>query len=331
VADKVLYFPHIRVPDSAWFTRALLYWDEVGTIVPGGPPDEVRAIMGEHTCSLMDAGLVAPVKAGTAIHVPHFDQAFIEMVEADPQIPGSGSSAPRKTFPLHMTKPGYEITHYLEQRGLLTAHPGSQWLDVEERTADLLMTYLACTIGATQALEMTPITDRAESLAVLTGRQAASSEVTRLEMTVLEGLLPAPAEGVAPEELAAFKQSHGDLLSSFRRELENFAIDATMLAPELRDRKAALFADELQDQLAEISGRMRRRWPRIVFGTLCGVLAAAVPLASAAVGGAALAAAGAAPGLASAVYAAFGDTKDDWRGNSVAYAALARERFGDGG
>jgi hypothetical protein len=30
VFDKVLYFPHIRVPDNEWFTPALLYWDEVG-------------------------------------------------------------------------------------------------------------------------------------------------------------------------------------------------------------------------------------------------------------------------------------------------------------
>jgi hypothetical protein len=34
MADKVLYFPYIRVPDSEWFTQVLLYWDEVGSIVP---------------------------------------------------------------------------------------------------------------------------------------------------------------------------------------------------------------------------------------------------------------------------------------------------------
>lgn len=34
MARKVLYFPYISVPESAWFTRVLLYWDEVGSIVP---------------------------------------------------------------------------------------------------------------------------------------------------------------------------------------------------------------------------------------------------------------------------------------------------------
>jgi hypothetical protein len=333
LADRVLYFPHIRVPDNDWFTRALLYWDEVGTIVPHAPPDEVRDILGERTWALIEAGLVVPVRAGEAIHVPHFDQAFIKLIEADPQIPRSKTSdIPRKTFQLHMTKPGGEITAYLQDRGLLERRADSSWLDVEERTADLLMTYLACTIGASDFMQMTPITDRAESLAVLSGDAQAlggsAVAVSSLEMTVLEGLLPAPAGGVSAAELAQFKEEHGDLLRGFRREIESFATDATILAPDLRQRRAELFRDGLQEHVLEIGGRMKRRWPRIIFGTLCGVLAAATPVAGAVAGGATLAAATGVPGLASAIYAAFGGTKDDWRGNSVAYAALAQERFG---
>ena len=332
LADKVLYFPHIRVPNNDWFTRALLYWDAVGTIVPHAPPDEVRQILGEHTCGLIDAGLVEPIRARDAIAVPRFDEAFIEMMEADPQVPRSGqSAAPRKTFQLHMTKPGGELTEYLRRRGLLERRPGSAWLDVEEHTADMLMAYLACTIGATHLVQMTPITDRAESLAVLTGESAASNPpgvaVSTVEMTVLEGLLPAPAGGASPTELARFKEEHGDMLRRFRREIESFAIDATALAPDLRQRRAELFRDELQEQVSEIGGRMKRRWPRIIFGTLCGVLAAATPVAGAVAGGATVAAASGVPGLASAIYAAFGGEKKDWHGNSVAYAALAQEQF----
>ena len=34
VSEKVIYFPRISPPDNEWFTRVLLFWDEVGTIVP---------------------------------------------------------------------------------------------------------------------------------------------------------------------------------------------------------------------------------------------------------------------------------------------------------
>jgi hypothetical protein len=331
VFDKVLYFPHIRVPDNEWFTRALLYWDEVGTIVPPGPPHEVREILGEHTIALMNAGLVSEVKASSALMVPRFDEAFIELVETDPAIPRSSvTEAPWKPFQVYATKPGNQIAHYLESRGLLR-RTGTSWLEVEERTADLLMTYLACTLAASQPVLMTPVTDRAESLAVLASDPAAphapATSVSQLEMTVLEGLLPAPAGGVSPKELAAFKDKHGELLRGFRREIETFALESTKLDPALRQRRAELFRDELADQLDEIRGRMKPQWPRIVFGTLCGVVAAAVPFATAVAGGAAVAAAGATPGLASAVYAAFGGDKADWQGSPVAYAALAQSRF----
>jgi hypothetical protein len=168
----------------------------------------------------MDAGLVSSVRPGEAQQVPRFDEAFIEMIEADPQIPRSSlPGAPRKTFQLHMTKPGGQIYAYLRDRGLLERRPGSDWLDVEERTADLLMTYLACTIGAADFVQMTPITDRAESLAVLTGDSTASGasaiDVSRLEMTVLEALLPAPAGGVSPKSSRRSRRSTANCFVCF--------------------------------------------------------------------------------------------------------------------
>ncbi len=40
---RALYFP--RVPEDEWFTRALLYWDTVGTInCPAGLEDDPRYV-----------------------------------------------------------------------------------------------------------------------------------------------------------------------------------------------------------------------------------------------------------------------------------------------
>jgi hypothetical protein len=41
---SALYFPYVSTPDDAWFTRVLLCWDTVGTIVPGGLEDDPRFI-----------------------------------------------------------------------------------------------------------------------------------------------------------------------------------------------------------------------------------------------------------------------------------------------
>lgn len=34
MTTAALYYPYIKVPESDWFTRVLLYWDVVGAIVP---------------------------------------------------------------------------------------------------------------------------------------------------------------------------------------------------------------------------------------------------------------------------------------------------------
>jgi len=32
--ETALYFPYIRIPENAWFSQILLYWDRAATIVP---------------------------------------------------------------------------------------------------------------------------------------------------------------------------------------------------------------------------------------------------------------------------------------------------------
>ena len=96
-------------------------------------PTRFREILGDHTVKLMDAGLVSPVKAGEARDVPRFDEAFIELIEADPTIPtASARGTPRQSFQLHATKVGNELVKYLEARGLMEP-TGSSWFAVEEQ------------------------------------------------------------------------------------------------------------------------------------------------------------------------------------------------------
>jgi hypothetical protein len=58
MADAALYYPYIEVPDSPALTRVLLYWDELGSIIPHErSPMRLRA----RTRELVDTGLVRPV------------------------------------------------------------------------------------------------------------------------------------------------------------------------------------------------------------------------------------------------------------------------------
>lgn len=56
MADKVLYFPYIRVPGNEWFTRVLLYWDEIGSIVPSEYIYRTE-VLGNYMIELLQSGL----------------------------------------------------------------------------------------------------------------------------------------------------------------------------------------------------------------------------------------------------------------------------------
>src|SRR5690348_8532661 len=64
-----LYFPFIGVPETAWWTRTLLYWDDVATIVPDSflrMPD----LHDPYTLELIQADLLyqaSPHEAGESL------------------------------------------------------------------------------------------------------------------------------------------------------------------------------------------------------------------------------------------------------------------------
>ena len=60
MARKVLYLPYISVPESAWFTRVLLYWDEVGSIVPSAYEVDLSRLT-PYMQELVHAELVRPI------------------------------------------------------------------------------------------------------------------------------------------------------------------------------------------------------------------------------------------------------------------------------
>jgi hypothetical protein len=371
VADSVLYFPYIRVPEDHWFTRALLYWDQVGTIVPHEIYDKPD-MLGHYTAELIRAELVRAVfpDQHLGLHQLNFTEGFLQIIAQDPLVtrrqggrlveddvvsaplgtrePGVEASetaerslmgpAPLGTSFIHVAKFGWQLANALEDKGLARKLGGpeyAQWYLVEERTAALFMAYLAIVLGQLDDVKMIPISDQFESLSVFsaapTGFSAKAALADQLQMQVIEDILPAPSRAVTVAKLRQFKDDHSRLLSRLRTEIELFVLDAIAdTDAATRQRRLELFRRRLKDEIYEIRARMHeRRWPGIVFGTVCGVAAAAAPLATAATAGAAAPALISVPGLLNGVYAAFRDLKrdGDFRNSPVAYAALAQEHL----
>src|SRR5439155_7516934 len=74
-------FPYIRVPRSVWLTQVLLYWDQVGSIVPYeyiNKPEE----LGPYMQQLLMEELVVQIQPGAYLHsLPRFAAAFAEYLD----------------------------------------------------------------------------------------------------------------------------------------------------------------------------------------------------------------------------------------------------------
>lgn len=336
MTNKVLYFPYIRVPENPWFTRALLYWDEVGSIVPAEyiqAPEELGAYMQE----LVQAQLIKQVFPDRYVYdIPNFASAFLHLVDSNPAIQNAAHPLDQKlkTARIHIAKFGYELASELCRRHLAKQSQGS-WYDVEGRTANLFMAYLASVLGNHQDNEMTPISDRLESLSAFSLKQDMSpshpSLIDELRALLLEELFPAPSAQVPVSQLANFKDRNSALLSQLRRKVEASVLDISLIndAP-IRQQRLALLKDEFRQEVTELRSKMNElNWPRITFGSLCGIAAGAIPGIDAVLTADVTSALKAVPGLATAIYCAFSGSsrQKEILSSPLAYVALAQEKL----
>ena len=159
--DGVLYFPYMRVPADAWFTRVLLYWDRIAVIVPSAHVSD-KPMLGAYTQTLIARGLVAAVSP---------DKHYIfqgspmgscrcskRTVTPDPATAVCRRS-PATGAQIHVSKMGVDLFRELEDRHLARhdrGHAEPLWYAIEPQTARLFMAYLAVVLGQLEG--MSPIT-----------------------------------------------------------------------------------------------------------------------------------------------------------------------------
>lgn len=286
-----MYFPYIEVPSSAWFTRTLLYWDQVGTIVPESylyDPEPLTPYMRD----LVHAELVRQVPALEA-RGKWFKQSFTDYLD---QLGVVELARRREAFEwgelerIHSTKArglGVDLRH-LGSLGLTDRGKGGGFVLMERRTASEFMAALAvelCQPGQAFQRDVdgresrwVPTTDVPRAAEALVNGLSLGSPVapvhlrleghyrtesTRLEL--LERLLPVPTEPVEVDRLVQFKYLHGDLLSQLRRYMEREVDAAAGIGDAaMRQRHLDRIVDEMEDRVEQAERYIREGLQRRV-------------------------------------------------------------------
>lgn len=320
--NKVLYYPYINVPRSNWFTRILLYWDEVGAIVPYDFIEDPNRL-DKHMQSMVRAGLVTQVIPGEHLDkIPNYVGAFVRYLNSF----GKELDSRRKSFKrallkshntsrIHIEKMD-KIGNVLEYMGLAKTED-SYWYDVEIKTGREFMSYLAATLGNLEELNFIPITDKLKHLENFVTSSSpdleAEKKVAKLRLYVLEDLFPAPAHPLTASEIKDFKDEHGEKLIKFRNSVEQeITLIADINDPALQKRRLDLFKERTKNEIEEIKSHMvNKNFIQVVFSKFCTIVASLSPVL----------------GVAKAVKEAFITPNKLIENNQFLYAAYAQEKL----
>ena len=329
--SNLLYYPYINVPRTDWTLRTLLYYDNIGSIVPQEYFYEPERNYDEFMLEMVRSGLVTPINPIDILDNPwESTKPFIELIQDNRKklkkaqkrfIGGHRGNIHRDKFKspeakIHADKFDQEIFYQLEQIGLAEKSEGN-WYSVEQKTANNLMNFLATLISA--KTDRLPTTDYLKPYYY---RNSFKTEQRKRE-TILRSLIPFP-EDIDLARLLRFKEKHSDLLQAFRTRVELIALDPNVIegTPLFYQRMA-----ELSQRKDELTAKMNEsRFNSILFGTVCGFIGAYQGIANTSTTGAIL---GALPGFANAVYSALQieRAEDVFDQSGLKYLALADKRL----
>lgn len=271
---NILYYPEINIPRTEWAVRAFLYYDEVAAIVPykyNMEPDLYEPFMREAVVN----ELIIPIDPMMNLRYQEqvqkiFEQYVTSHMRSLEQRRGFFHRMKHlKAFKLHEGKFGHSLYHSLEELGL-AKYDKNGWYDVEPHTANDLMYYLASVLANTMDYRLS--TDRMSysfSIRYIHTPEYEIRHQNNRRNCILKELMPAP-KNYDLGRIKHFKETHRELLRTFRNHVEEIALDAT-ISPE--SELFSIKLDQLRQEKEEISARMSEsRLGDIIFGKICGVL-----------------------------------------------------------
>lgn len=296
---KALYYPRIEVPDEGWLKTAILYWDEVKTIVPASMPEPYS---GSTARELFDAGVLSPlhVHPGMACVERLAEKVFeyLGSTEADGVLIEGGlrqsdlihpEKLPelRELVRMHPEKLPYAIEERLERM----FHREGEWVRVDRPFAQFYMTLLATELSSSEGIALLtdlPASDRLAVNVRLDGKLGIPSlrfgdphwlryrrdwhHEQRAPGTLAPALLAdlalqriAVSPDTSVDSILRFREDHKGALGRFRSKLADLtkSIEGDLPLAALQQKVSDIYSNEVApaiDELKDSLSSSRIKW-----------------------------------------------------------------------
>ena len=276
VKNTILYYPTITIPTGPWLRQALLYWDELGSIVPRddlGKRDlipyspDLQWLENEHVFRPFSPELIG---RGRGTVVNDFKSELLDTVK---------SADFRKLLPpvrkrqfsarIHKDKVSHELYDLLKNRHLAKEKRDDPvWYYFEEPMALLYMAKMAKYLAAEDQQPTVVGTDLRQYEHLNFGTSVLRNGVASLTASFL-GVLPVPREDASLADILDFKRRHADELLNFREMLNEFETKISACRSEAEAKSVlADFSTKVQTSLATLHAALKGRRIPTVLGSM---------------------------------------------------------------
>lgn len=261
MAQTILYYPTINIQDSAWLRNAVLYWDEVSSIVPYEDyPNFSPEVLFLQRLGVYKA--VYPQNLFSSEFAEDFCNSIVKRIAAyeariiNNEVQNSRARvhknkifAPALHELIYYGKLPSQLLDFFENKRYIDDYNVDGWMEIDSKIAQIYMRTLAeytikCSANDT-VLGTDSVTHSREIYYNLSRRRAdLQTQCCKID---IENCLPQPSMDVSYEDILEFKSRRKDELNAFRskiRELETNIYNAD--SPELIRHYETQFIEEWQ-------------------------------------------------------------------------------------
>jgi hypothetical protein len=219
----VLYYPTINIPDKQWLRQAVMYYDNVASIVPESLWD-VFPISPELQL-LKSNGIFKEIRPFDLFlkneEFHEFEKNLKSIIESKEFQWVLKAESKLLDSRVHKDKVAISIFNYLQVKGLATEDPADHgWYRFERKTALIYMSVLAAQLAQIKDSTI-PSTDKKTYHDFLFAPKKQEMEF-RCSQIIFNNVLPVPHIDVPIEKIIRFKNNHIIELLNFRKAVEEF-------------------------------------------------------------------------------------------------------------
>lgn len=257
----VLYYPTIDLPRGAWLRQALLYWDNVASIVPSVKEGVIISHKPDELWFLLENKIFKPINPAKLSKeyelVIELEEEFKEIVESPEYRRFIG---PNNTWiissRIHVSKVSDRVIRYLQDKKLadikIKKDNDGEWYLFETKTALLFMSLLARYVAGIEEEHTVPSTENEKYKDLIFNPR--KNDVGMICTSALfKNILPVPSNTVTIENIINFRKDNRTELLRFRREVWEFQenISKAQNQIEIKDLTTG-FAEKCQIGINEI-------------------------------------------------------------------------------